>query len=68
MRGPSSNVDDLLNNLMDREPAEISERLVEEIDDILNQSDDDAGGAPARNISISAGSASLPPGPSAIEI
>ena len=43
MRGPSHNMDDLLNNLMEREPNEISDRLVEEIDDILNNppSDDD---------------------------
>jgi hypothetical protein len=34
----------MLNNLMDREPSEISSRIVEEIDDILNNpSDDDAG-------------------------
>lgn len=41
MRGPSGNMDDLLNNLMDREPAEVSERLVDEIDDILNNPSDD---------------------------
>jgi hypothetical protein len=50
MRGPSGNMDDLLNNLMDREPAEVSNRLVEEIDDILNNpSDDDR---PASSIRI----------------
>jgi hypothetical protein len=41
MRGPNANMDDLLNNLMDREPGEVSERLVEEIDDILNNPSDD---------------------------
>lgn len=43
MSGPSGNMDDLLNNLMDREPGEVSERLVNEIDDILNNPSDDDG-------------------------
>jgi hypothetical protein len=47
MRGPSGNIDDMLNNLMDREPGEISNRLVEEIDDILNNPSDDDGDRPA---------------------
>lgn len=41
MRGPSGNIDDMLNNLMEREPGEVSNRLVEEIDDILNTPSDE---------------------------
>jgi hypothetical protein len=41
MRGPSGNIDDMLSNLMEREPAEVSNRLVEEIDDILNAPSDE---------------------------
>lgn len=46
MRGPSGNIDEMLNNLMDREPGEISNHLVEEIDDILNHPSDDDGDRP----------------------
>lgn len=52
MRGPSQNMDDLLNNLMDREPGEVSNRLVEEIDDILNNPSDDDDARPASSIRI----------------
>jgi len=52
MRGPSQNMDDLLNNLMDREPGEVSNRLVEEIDDILNNPSDDDDARPANSIRI----------------
>lgn len=49
MRGPSTNMDDLLNNLMDREPGEVTDRVLDDIDDILNNpSDDDAGDATVR--------------------
>ncbi len=76
MRAPSANMDDLLNNLMDREPAEVSERLVEEIDDILNNpsdEEDNNNNAPARNIRGPAragpgGSSALPPNPQVVDI
>lgn len=50
MRGPSGNMDDMLNDLMDREPGEVSNRLVEEIDDILNNPSDDDRDRPAQII------------------
>jgi hypothetical protein len=43
-RGPSTNTNDLLNGLMEQPPQNINERIVQEIDDILNNpsdSDDD---------------------------
>ena len=44
-------------------------RLVEEIDDILNNDDAaDAGGAPARNISIGGNRPSMPSDPTPIDI
>ena len=60
MRGPSGNIDDMLSNLMEREPAEVSSRLVEEIDDILNNPSDDDRDSPARSMSIRTGPAAPP--------
>ena len=64
MRGHSQNMDDLLNNLMDREPGDVSNRLVEEIDDILNNPSDDDDARPASSIRITP--ATGPGGSSAI--
>jgi hypothetical protein len=36
MKGPSSNVDDLLNDLINQDPAEINESVAQDIDAILN--------------------------------
>lgn len=55
MNGPSGNMDDLLNNLMDREPGEVSERILDDIDDILNNpSDEERDVAPSRTVRVSA--------------
>jgi len=53
MRGPSSDMDDLLSNLMDREPADISNNLVSEIDSILNNpSDEDERDEGSRSVRV----------------
>ena len=36
MKGPSSNMTDILSDLMEKEPSEINNRIVQEIDEILN--------------------------------
>lgn len=53
MRGPNTNTNDLLNEFMDRNPNNINDKILHEIDDILdNPSDDDDDGPQVRNITL----------------
>lgn len=61
MRGPSGNMDDLLNNLMDREPGDVTDRVLDDIDNILNNpSDDDDAGDTSVQIRAMAGPGGVP--------
>ena len=55
MRGPNTNTNDLLNQFMDRNPNNINDKILHEIDDILdNPSEDDDGdvGPQVRNVAL----------------
>lgn len=56
MRGPNANTNDLLNEFMDRHPNDINDKILNEIDDILdNPSEDDDGdnnNNAVRNVSV----------------
>jgi hypothetical protein len=43
-RGPNTNTNDLLNGLMEQDPRDIDDRIVNEIEDILNNASEDDDG------------------------
>jgi hypothetical protein len=62
MRGPNTNTNDLLNQFMDRNPNNINDKILHEIDDILdNPSEDDDGdvGPQVRNVAVHRGPVTL---------